>query len=189
MLLNFAGIAAIITGIMSLFGIFIGLWFNYYENRTKRYTDIITKQTLANNEYIRKNTVLLTVLSRPEIIDDARIRKDSEYKLKLMNAEVSLEVHFKYALWQERIMIDILRMLVKCSFEYFDAPTKELEMEIRRLGEELYENMTIYDYADWLYIKSQARSKAYNKKYKDFDDIYDYELKHHFHEEHIPSPW
>lgn len=188
-LLNIAGVAAIITGLISLIGILVGLWFNYRENRTNRYVDIITKQTLSNNMFVRENSEILTVLTRPEIIDDARTRHDTEYKVKLMRAEVNIEAQFKYALWQEREMINILRKLVKYSFEYFDAPTEELEAEIRILGEMYYEKMTIYDYADWLYIKSQARSKAYNKKFANFDEIYANELNNNFRKEDIPTPW
>lgn len=188
-LLNVVGVAAIITGLISLFGILIGLWFNYRENRTSRYVNIITKQTLENNIFIRENSEILTVLTRPEIINDARTRHDIEYKIKLMRAEVNIEAQFKYALWQEREMINILRKLVKCSFKYFDAPTEELEAEIRALGEMYYEKMTIYDYADWLYIKNQAQSRAYNKNYENFDEIYAKELNNNFREEDIPTPW
>lgn len=70
--LEFAGVAAIITGLISLFGIIIGLWFNYRENQTSRYVNTITKQTLSNNMFVRENSEILTVLTRPEIIDDAR---------------------------------------------------------------------------------------------------------------------
>lgn len=185
-LLNIAGV---VTGLISLIGVIIGLWYNYRENRTSRYVNIITKQTLLNNMFVRENSEILTVLTRPEIINDARGRHDTEYKVKLMRAEVNIEAQFKYALWQEREMINILRKLVKYSFEYFDAPTEELEAEIRILGEMYYEKMTIYDYADWLYIKSQARSKAYNKKFANFNEIYANELKNNFREENIPTPW
>lgn len=188
-LLNIAGVAAIITSLISLIGILLGLWFNYRENRTNRYVNIITKQTLSNNMFVRENSEILTVLTRPEIIDDARARHDTEYKIKLMRAEVNIEAQFKYAIWQEREIINILRKLVKCSMEYFEAPTEELNTEIRKLGEMYYEKMTIYDYADWLYIKSQARSKAYNKQLANFDEIYAKESKDNFRKEDIPTPW
>lgn len=106
-----------------------------------------------------------------------------------MRAEVNIEAQFKYALWQEREIISILRKLVKRSFEYYDAPTKELEIEIRNLGEEYYEKMTVYDYADWLYIKSQAKTKAYNKQFDDFNKIYEDEFINSFRKEDIPEPW
>lgn len=188
-ILNIAGIAALIGGAISLLGIVIGLHFNYIENRTNRYIQIITKQTLQNNLFVRNNSEIITTFTRPEIIDDAREKCDKEYKIKLMRAEVNIEHQFKYAIPQEKSMIEILRKLVKCAFQYFDNPTSELEFELRNLGENYYEMMTIYDYADWLYIKNQAKSKAYNKKFLDFDKIYKDELDNNFKKNDIPKPW
>lgn len=187
-ILNIAGIVALISGSISLLGVALSSYFNYMENRTNRYVQLITNQTLQNNLLIRNNSEIITVFTRPEIIDDARVRCDKEYKIKLMTAEVNIEHHFKYAMKQEKLMIEVLRVLVKCAFQYFDDPTDELNAELRRLGEEYYEMMTIYDYADWLYIKSQAKSKAYNKQFFNFNIIYE-EVNNDFKKDDIPMPW
>lgn len=82
--LNIAGIVAIITGLLSLIGIAIGQLVIIRENRIKRYVEIITKQTLKNNLFVRENSQVLMMLTRTEIIDDAKEHRDKKYKTNLM---------------------------------------------------------------------------------------------------------
>ena len=187
-IMDYAGIAALITSTISLVGILLGLWLNIRENRTNRYTQIITKQTLDNNLFVRENSEVVMTLSRPEIIDTARINCDKDYKINLIRAEVNIEHQLKYSLPQERKLIEILRKLTKLSIKYFDSPSSELDVELRSLGTEYYKLMAVYDYADWLYIKSQVKSRAYNKQYVDFDKIYENEMEK-FEKTADPNPW
>lgn len=187
-ILNIAGVVALITGSLSLIGIIIGLVYNYRENRTNRYVEIITKQTLENFMFVRENSEIIMTYTRPEIIDAVRGISIHEYKIKLMKAEVNIEHHFKYVFPNEQKMIEVLRNLIKCAFEYYDNPSEKLNQKLRALGNNFYEKITVYDYADWLYIKSQAKSKAVNKQFKDFDEIYKLQQEN-FKKGQKPKPW
>lgn len=188
-LLALTGVAAMITGSLSLVGILIRLWMNYKQNLTNRYTEIITKRTLENNRFVRENSEIVTVLTRPEIIDDARTNKDKDYKKTLMRAEVNLEHQLKYCVHQEKHMIEDLRSLVKLSFQYYDHPSAELKSNLCKVGEDYYKIMTIYDYADWQYIKAQAKSQAYNKQCADFLEIYRKLELEEFKKDELPTRW
>lgn len=61
-ILNIAGIVALISGSISLLGVVLSSYFNYMENRTNRYVQLITNQTLQNNLFIRNNSETITVL-------------------------------------------------------------------------------------------------------------------------------
>lgn len=39
---------------------------------TDRYLEVITKQTLANNNFVRENFSLFAALSKPEVIEEAK---------------------------------------------------------------------------------------------------------------------
>lgn len=181
-------IAAIIVGNLSLLGIVITLWFNYRENRTNRYVQIVTTQTLANNNYIRKNSAIFATLTKPAVIDEARKRNDLSYKYRLIQSVCNMEVQFKHIIPEERKLINCARNLSEKSIKYFDAPTKELRTTIINEGNEYYKLMTVYDYADWQYIKSQARTKAYNKGLPQFEALYQ-EQQSDFNAKELPRKW
>lgn len=85
-----------------------------------------------------------------------------------------MELQFKSIFDQELPLINKARIICKLCIEYYNdpAPTEQLYRQLCCLGQEYYEAMALYDYADWLYIKEQAKGQAQNKGYKDFDEIY-----------------
>ena len=163
--------------LITLIAGFIGIIFVQYigvrENRITRYCDIITKQTLANNMFIRENSQVFTLMTRPDIIDEYRKKEGSfEYKKVLLRAVINMEHHFYHGLSQDRELINIIREIASHALAFFDTPTPEEKTILISLGNEYYNLMTLYDYSDWLYIKTQAEKKSYGVKYKKFDEIY-----------------
>ena len=177
-----------IVGNLSLVGIVITFLGNYFENKKTRYTGIVTKQTLANLLFVRENYVELATLSKPEVIDAVRNNPDFNYEYKIVRAIMSMESQFKHIFENERDLMSTARELCKTCLKYYAEPNKELDEKIRRLGKQYDELMAIYDYSDWLYVKEQAREKAYKKSVANFDRIYE-ENKPVFAQKKKPVRW
>ncbi len=186
--LSVAGVVAIISGLISLVSFLIGQWFSFKQSYTNHYVEIITKQTLSNNMFVRENSEIVMTLTRPEIIDDANKNDDKEFKIKLMRAEVNLEHQFKYCFEREQKLINVLRKLVEEAFRYYNNPSQKNYDQLCSTSEDYYKMMTVYDYADWLYIKEQAKSKAYDKQPAKFDSIYE-KVAPDFSDKKVPSRW
>lgn len=139
---------------------------------TDRYLEVITKQTLSNNNFVRENFSLFATLSKPEVIDEARRHPEYRYIFDIVHAMSNMEVQFKAIFEQERPLINLARDLCKLSIEYYNSPSEDLYEKLCAEGQVYYEEMALYDYADWLYIKGQAKGQAQNKSFADFDALY-----------------
>ena len=146
-----------------------------YDSRTTdRYLEVITKQTLANNNFVRENFSMLATLSKPEVIEEAKKHPEYRYVYDIVHAVSNLEVQFKSIFEQELSLINQARALCKLCIEYYNnpRPTKDDYEQLCDQGQKYYEAMALYDYADWLYIKGQAKGQAQNKSFTDFDKHY-----------------
>ena len=182
------GIPTIIVWIISLISICLPLWINYLENKKNRYTRIITAQTLSNFLFVRENSSLLATLTKPEVIAEAKLRGDTEYKFKVIHAMCNIEVQLKYCFPQECYIIALIRKLCKLSIEYYDSPSDEAEKQLRKIGDIFYKKISVYDYSDWKYIKEQAREKAYTKDSPEFFDIHEEQIRK-FNSSFCPKKW
>lgn len=177
-----------LVGNLSLIGILITIIFNFWENKKTRYTNIITSQTLVNNKFIRENYAVFATLSKPEVIDEARMDKSYKYKYNIIHAVDNMETQFKYEFPYERDMMSCARDLCKTCLEYYDNQSKELDKKIREDGKLLFEMMAPYDYSDWLYVKSQAKGQAHKKNPVSFAKILEKE-KLKFDASVKPTKW
>lgn len=113
---------------------FIGIIFVQYigvrENRITRYCDIITKQTLANNLFIRENSQIFTLMTRPDIIDEYREKGELfEYKKVLLRAVINMEHHFYHGLSQDLELINLIREITSHALLFFNTPTSEVSVK------------------------------------------------------------
>ena len=168
--MNISLIIQIIASTASLTGIILGFVFTWAENKRSRYVEIITTQTIKNMLFLRENASTFSALTRPEIIKNAKV-EFKNYKFQLMQASTNIEAIMKYRFAKERELINLVRETTKLCLSYYDKPTNELEERINILGEEFYILMSVYDYADWQYIKAQAKARPY-KDFPDYDIIY-----------------
>lgn len=178
-------IIQIIASSVSLIGIILGFLFTWKENKRGRYVERITNQTINNMLFLRENSASFLMLTRPEMIkeDESEMR----YKRQLMQAAVNIESIMKYRFPREKQIIDLVRSLTKRCIQYYDKPSEKLSKEIRKDNNDFYLLMTVYDYADWRYIKAQARTSPY-KEYPDYDKIYDEQNKA-FTDSDRPKEW
>ena len=176
----------IAVNLVSLFGVVLSLAIAWKENKRLKYIETVTDQTIRNMLFLRENSASFSVLIKPDVIA-AYKENGRDYVSALMEAAVNIESIMKYCFDMEREIMDIVRRTTKRCICYYNTPTKEVECEIRKLDKQFYNLMTVYDYSDWKYIKSQAQTRPY-QDFPEFEDIYDEQLKK-FAEAEKPCDW
>ena len=179
-------VVQVIASCISMLGIVLGFIFTWSENKRIRYVEIITNQTIKNMLFFGENTSLFFSLTKPEVIVEMK-SKEKSYKFELMKTVSNIESILKYRFEIEREIINEVREVTKQCFEYFESPTKELEKKIDDLNQNIYKLISIYDYADWQYIKAQAKTRPY-KDVPDYNKIY-CEQKIFFDCSEFPRGW
>lgn len=147
-------------------------------NRLHDYHEILTKETRANNLYVRNNVVNLLTLSSPSVI--ISLKDDKEYVRKIVNCKHKLLAHFKIIIPQEVDLINCIDELCKHSIRYYYKSSDEDCEKLCLLGQKLYYLFSLYDYSDWRYIKAHVKNfsiqdisdwKVIYEKYKnDFEN-------------------
>lgn len=183
---NFELYLQITINLVSFIGVVLSLVIAWKESKRLKYIETITNQTINNMLFLRKNSASFSVLIKPEVIM-AYKNSGEEYTIPLMEAAVNIESIMKYSLDVEREIMNVVRKTANQCLCYHKAPTQTLEQEIRDLGKQFYNLMTVYDYADWQYIKSQVSSRPY-KGASQYLAIYN-KVKSEFDVSDQPSDW
>ena len=136
-------------------------------NRLHDYHEILTKETRANNLYVRNNVVNLLTLSSPSVI--ISLKDDKDYVRKIVDCKHKLLAHFKIIVPQEVELINCIDELCKHSIQYYYGSSDKDCEQLCLLGKKLYYLFSLYDYSDWRYIKAHVRNFS-------IQDISDWEV-------------
>ena len=184
--INWELLVQIVVNAVSFIGVVLGIVIAWKENKQLKYIETVTEQTIQNMLFLRRNASSFLVLLKPEVIASYK-DAGKDYVSVLMEAAVNIESIMKYCFDMEREIMNIVRQATKQCLCYYKSPSKELECKIRELDKQFYNLMTVYDYSDWKYIKSQATNRPY-QDFPEFEDIY-YEQLEKFAQAEKPCDW
>jgi len=168
-------LVAIIANVVAIIALFISNMIVIFENKKNRYTSIISKQTLENMLMLRENASTILSYSHPEVIDAHRQKSDPTFKTDIVKASYNIEIELKAPLEMERVLMNSVRSLVSVAIQYYENKSDALYNELNRRSRSFSNLISVYDYSNWLYIKSQSSGKR--KEFIDFDTIYQNQVR------------
>ena len=136
--------------------------FEFAESRKSQYASIITKQTLDNLFFIRKNVAAILSLTHPFLLGKPDKSVLSRNGAEIIAASVNIESQFKTIFQREVEIVNVIRELISAYFAFhtvqIDNPDdlKAMKVKIAELHKKCAEHIAPYDYADWLYCKEQV---------------------------------
>ncbi len=157
-------ILQLVTIAASLFSIIITVVVSKLENQKTHYLEIVTKQRMKNKEEVQRAAQTIIKNSHPQMLDSIT---DEQIK-ECIDAEAIIATIFKSIYEKEAELIDCINDLIaelkkhKTTKENFENVVSARDLFILKFS--------IYDQADWIFIKNQARGE--NKEFKDYDSIY-----------------
>jgi len=166
--MNAAIVSVIVANAVSILALVVSNVIQIIENKKSRYVTKITTETIAHYEMVRECSVVILGLTNPiRLAPD--IPLNPEDLASLITAVSKLETYFVIVIKEEVEILTSMRKLVNAYMKYLSAPAKEQREEMIRLRDDFYLLISIYNYADWKYIKSQIRGQ---KTVKDFESYY-----------------
>jgi hypothetical protein len=169
--MNSTILIAIITNCIAIITLTTNIILTIFEKRKERNANIITKFTMDNMVLVRSSASKISVYTNPYCIKEAVDSGNKNYKHNLLMQVMHIEYVMKHIYKQEVEIIESLRRLTNIAFKYYDTLNEELTISLFKQEKEFRYLISLYDYSDWLYVKSQAVS-GNRKDFNDFDDIY-----------------
>ena len=165
-------ILQIATILISASSLIFNLVVTTRENNKKQYIKVVTNQRLNNKAIVRDNIKIL--LSHSNTCALAMFDEQALKQCILCGAAV--ETVLKPVYKEDNAVLDAMNMLIKELRIYLD---KEDNVErVQSLRENLYREYSVYDLADWRFIKKQAHGNNYDSV--DFEKIYNSTRKEFF---------
>ena len=169
--MDIALIPPVIAASVSILALAITNIIAIFEKRKERNLSIVTKQTIENMTANKKNASKILTLTHPAMLTDIAVLNIPSAKREILTACSDLEMQMKIKYSAETEIISAMRSLTgvffRCCQNPDDGKTRTDLFAKHALFAEL---MSVYDYADWRYIKSQAQGKK--KTAQDFESIY-----------------
>lgn len=166
--MDIAVISIILANMISILTLAVSIIIQVIENKKDRYVTKITTETIAHNTMVQECSVVILSLTNP-IRLATTTSLSSEERDSLITAISKLEMHFVIVIKQEVDLLISIRKLVNAYMKYLSDPTTEQREKVIQLREDYYWLISIYNYADWRYIKAQIRGQ---KDVKDFEIYY-----------------
>ena len=138
-------------------------------NRLHDYHEIITKETRANNLYVRENVSRFLTLSNPIVIES--MKEDKEYVRRIVECKFNLLAHFKIIVEQEVELIKNINLICDKAIKYHHEASKKNKTDLEIITKKFYYLYSWYDYSDWRYIKEHAKEITI-QDISDWDKIY-----------------
>ena len=157
-------ILQVITVAISLTSLVLGVWNTIRENKKNRYVEIVTKQRLDNKSKVSSGAkVLLQYVS-----EETKDFVDNDY-IKLCSAALSeIKAVLKPCYPED---LDVIQSGERLLRAYVSFVQNEGDFsEIENAGLLFYQKYSVYDLADWRFIKKQAKGDESDSD--DFDTLY-----------------
>ena len=157
-------ILQVITILISVSSLIFNLVVTTRENNKKQYVKVVTNQRLNNKSIIRDNVKVL--LSNSNTFALALL---DEQALKQCIASVAaVETVLKPVYKEDNALLGAMNELIKELHVHLDNKNNEECVQAAR--QNLFNEYSVYDLADWRFIKKQAHGNHYDSD--DFEKIY-----------------
>ena len=154
----------VITIAISIVSMIVTLVNTIKENRKKHYIKVVTTQRLENKKRVRDSAQRILECTHESVLDSAN---DTTLR-ECISALTGISVVLKEVYEQEHELIQCGEKLISALKAYIGkAETKENVLAVRSQFYTLY---SIYDFADWQFIKMQSQGKHLDSI--EFDEIY-----------------
>ena len=157
-------ILQIVTILVSISSLVFNLVSAIRENNKKNYIKVVTEQRLKNKIIVRENVKDLLAYTNTHtlgLLTDETLKKCAE-------SEASIETVLKNLYPEDNAVINSVHNLILEIAKQITDGNNEQALGIAR--EKLLMEFSIYDLADWRFIKQQANGKKTDSE--DFDKIY-----------------
>lgn len=134
------------------------------ENGKKNYIKVVTAQRLENKRCVRDSAQTLLELTHEAALEHA----DSNTVQECISSLTKIMVILKEVYAQEHEMIGCGEKLISSLKAYIEKTGTKDDVAAARAR--FYELFSIYDFADWEFIKLQSRGK--HRDSRDFDIVY-----------------
>ncbi len=153
-------LSVVIANVVSILTLAVSIIIEVVENKKSRWVKTITVNgTLVHNEMVRDCNSTILALTNP-----LRLRPgmtlSHEDESALFKCISKLETHLTIAVESEADILIAIRNLINNFMQYVATPNDELREEVIKWREKYFFLISVYDFADWKYIKSQIRGKG-----------------------------
>ena len=157
-------ILQVLTIVVSVSSLVFTLLSSIRENNKKNYIKVVTEQRLKNKSIVRENTKNLLAYSNPHTIQ----LLTADTMLKCAESAAAIETVLK-ALYSEdnEVLISVNNLVSEIAKQVSDGNNEQALIAAR---ERLTREFSIYDLADWRFIKQQANGRKSDSD--EFDEIY-----------------
>lgn len=157
-------ILQIVTIFVSVSSLVFNLVSATLENRKKNYIKVVTEQRLKNKAIVRESVKNLLAFSNIQtlcLLNEETLKKSVE-------STAAIETVLKDVYPEDSCVLLATNNLIAEMAKQIDVSNNEQAVSIAR--EKLLYEFSIYDLADWRFIKKQANGKKIDGN--DFDEIY-----------------
>ena len=157
-------ILQVLTVCISLSSLVLGIWNSIRENKKNRYIEIVTKQRLDNKSKVSASAKILLQYANAETKEYI----DNEYIKQCALALSEIKAILKTCYPEDRAVLQSGEKLLCAYVSYLRGETDFAT--IAKAGELFHQKYSVYDLADWRFIKNQAEGKKFDSA--DFDVLY-----------------
>lgn len=157
-------ILQVVTIVVSIVSLTLNLLSTARENSKKNYIQVVTEQRLKNKSIIRENIKNLLAYSNAHTLNSLT----NETVKKCAESAAGIETVLKDTYPEDKRVLAAVNNLV-CEMTK-QVESGENEHAIANAREEVLREFSIYDLADWKFIKQQANGKKTDSE--EFDKIY-----------------
>ena len=161
-------ILQIITIAISVISMVLGIVNVISENNKARYLEIVTTNRIANKKKVQDAASRILTVTQEALLSESNMAAVKEAAGALSEMSVVLKDVYP----QENKLLELGRKLVSDYKAFVDHKNDaEYQNKVLQSRQEFYIAFSIYDLADWRFIKNQFSGKKASAK--DFDDIYE----------------
>lgn len=154
----------IVTILVSVTSLIVSFTSTLVENKKKNYIKVVTEQRLKNKDIVRKSVADLLCVSHPCILAQFDENTMKNCCAHASDVESILRRFYK----EDQAVLQSIDQLLDLLQQWLTKSTTAEEVE--RARKALLYEYSVYDFADWQFIKSQSSGKQYSSD--DFDEIY-----------------
>ena len=157
-------ILQIVTILVSISSLIFNLLSNARENNKKNYIQVVTEQRLKNKSIVRENIKNMLAYSNPHTLNFV----NSETVKKIAESSAAIETVLKGLYPEDNMVLTSANNLVSEIAKQVSDGNNEQGVITAR--EKLLYEFSVYDLADWRFIKQQSSGKKSDSA--EFDKIY-----------------
>lgn len=166
-------ILQIVTIVISVISIFINYSLTVRENSKNNFLNYTTNHRLSTLLTVREKVATIINLTTPITIIKIKEENEKGYIKELLQNLCEFEMILKKIYTEEEELLSMANQLCHLAIKFYDEDDKLLINQIELISNKFKYLFSIYDTADWEFIKAQTRGKFFdNEEFLDFYNTY-----------------